>query len=67
MPRILVATTDGLHELDDRRVPGSVHHAGRAVTTVVQWEKQLWAIVDGSEVWHTAEVGGWNHLGDLEH
>jgi hypothetical protein len=67
MPRILVATTDGLHELDDRRVPGSVHHTGRAVTTVVQWEKQLWAIVDGSEVWHTAEVGGWNHLGDLEH
>src|SRR6266545_3533389 len=67
MPRLLVATTDGLHELDDRRVPGSVHHAGRAVTTVVQCEKQLWAIVDGSEVWHTAEVGGWNHLGDLEH
>jgi hypothetical protein len=66
MPRILVATTDGLHELDDRAVPEGVHHTGRAVTTVVQWEKQLWAIVDGTELWHTAEVDGWTHLSDLE-
>ena len=66
MPRILVATTDGLHELDDRAVLEGVHHTGRAVTTVVQWEKQLWAIVDGSELWHTAEVDGWTHLSDLE-
>ena len=67
MPRILVATAEGLHELGDGAVPGRAHHAGRAVTTVVQWEKQLWAIVDGSEVWHAAEVEGWTHLGDLEH
>jgi len=67
MPRILVATAEGLHELGDGAVPGRVHHAGRAVTTVVEWEKQLWAIVDGSEVWHAAEIDGWNQLGDLEH
>jgi hypothetical protein len=67
MPRILVATADGLHELGDGAVPGSVHHAGRVVTTVVEWEKQLWAIVDRSEVWHTAEIDGWNQLGDLGH
>jgi hypothetical protein len=67
MPRILVATGEGLHELGDGAVPVRVHHAGRAVTTVVEWEKQLWAIVDGSEVWHAAEVDGWTHLGDLEH
>ena len=67
MPRILVATTEGLHELGDGAVPGRVHHAGRAVTTVVEWEEQLWAIVDGSEVWHAAEIDGWTHLGDLEH
>jgi len=67
MPRILAASRDGLRELDDRAVPGAVHHAGRAVTTVVQGGKQLWAIVDGSEVWHTAEGDGWTHLGDLEH
>jgi hypothetical protein len=65
MPRILVATADGLHELGDGAVPGRVHQAGRVVTTVVEWEKQLWAIVDRSEVWHTAEVDGWNQLGDL--
>jgi len=67
MPRILVATADGLHELGDGAVTGRVHHAGRVVTTVVEWEKQLWAIVDRSEVWHTAEVDGWNQLGDLGH
>jgi len=67
MPGILVATADGLHELGDGAVPGRVHHAGRAVTTVVEWEKQLWAIVDGSEVWHAAEIDGWTHLGDLGH
>jgi hypothetical protein len=67
MPRILVATAEGLHELDDGAVPGRVHHAGRAVTTVVEWEEQLWAIVDGSEVWHAAEMDGWTYLGDLEH
>jgi hypothetical protein len=37
------------------------------VNTVVEWEKQLWAIVDGSEVWHAAEVDGWTHLAGLEH
>jgi hypothetical protein len=67
MPRILVATAEGLHELGDGAVPGRVHHTGRAVTTVVEWEEQLWAIVDGSEVWHAAEIDGWTHLGDLEH
>jgi hypothetical protein len=67
MPRILVATADGLHELGDGAVPGRVHHAGRVVTTVVEWEKQLWAIIDRSEVWHMAEVDGWNQLGELGH
>jgi hypothetical protein len=67
MPRVLVATADGLHELGDGAVPGRVHHPGRVVTTVAEWEKQLWAIVDRSEVWHTAEVDGWNQLGDLGH
>jgi hypothetical protein len=67
MPRLLVATADGLHELGDRAVPGRVHHAGRVVTTVVEWEKQLWAIIDRSEVWHMAEVDGWDQLGDLGH
>jgi hypothetical protein len=66
MAGILVATADGLHEFDDRGVAGDVLHAGRTVTTVAQSEQQLWAIVDGSEIWHTAEVDGWTHLGDLE-
>ncbi len=65
MPHILVATANGLHELGDGAVPGRVHHAGRAVTTVAQDPKGFWAIVDGSEVWHAAELDGWAHLADL--
>lgn len=66
MPRIFVATTDGLHSFDDRGFPGSVHHAGRAVTTIAPERTQLWAVIEGSEVWHTADIDRWTHVGDIE-
>jgi hypothetical protein len=66
MPRILVATGDGLHAFDDRAVLGPVHHAGRAVTTVAQGQKELWAVVEGSEVWRTSDFDRWTRLGDIE-
>ncbi|HEV8622395.1 MAG TPA: hypothetical protein VGR33_05840 [Actinomycetota bacterium] len=65
MPRILVATADGLHELGDGAVLGRVHHAGRVVTTVAQGPKEFWTVVDGSEVWHTADLNRWTHLADM--
>src|SRR6266498_1140272 len=65
MPGILVATADGLHELGDGAAPGRVHHAGRVVTTVAQGRKDFWTVLEGSEVWHTADLDQWTHLADL--
>jgi hypothetical protein len=65
MPRILIATAEGLHELGDGAVLGRVHHAGRDVTTVAQGRKEFWTVLDGSEVWHTADLGRWTHLADM--
>jgi hypothetical protein len=65
MPRILIATAEGLHELGDGAVLGRVHHAGRVVTTVAQGRKEFWMVLDGSEVWHTADLDRWTHLGDM--
>lgn len=65
MPQILVAARDGLHTFDDQGVEGPTHHAGRAVTAVAPEERKLWAIIDGSEVWHAAGIE-WNHVADLD-
>jgi hypothetical protein len=65
MPGILVATADGLHELGDGAVFGRVHHAGRVVTTVAQGRKEFWTVIEGSEVWHTADLDRWTHLADM--
>jgi hypothetical protein len=65
MPRILVATAEGLHELGDGAVLGRVHHAGRVVTTVAHGRKEFWTVLDGSEVWHTADLDRWTHLADM--
>ncbi len=65
MLRILVATRDGLHTLDERGHEGATHHAGRPVTAIVRDGPQLWAIVDRAEVWHAPE-GEWRHIATLD-
>jgi hypothetical protein len=65
MPRILVATANGLHELGDGAAPGGVHHTGRALTTVAQDRKGFWTIVDGAQLWHSDDLDRWAHLADL--
>jgi len=65
MPGILVATAEGLHELGDGAVRGRVHHSGRVVTTVAQGRKEFWTVLEGSEVWHTANLDRWTHLADM--
>ena len=59
MPRILIATKDGLH------VDGKVQHAGLAVTAIASDGTELWAIVDGSQVWREAGTG-WSHFAELD-
>jgi len=65
MPQTLVATSDGLHVFDGRGSAGPVQHAGRSVTAVMRDGPQLWAILDGAEVWHAPDVE-WAEIARLE-
>jgi len=62
--RVLVASREGLHPFDDRGAPAPVQLAGRAVTTLAPHGRELWAAVDGSELWRTSGAE-WNHISDL--
>jgi hypothetical protein len=65
MPRILVATADGMHSFDHDGRPGGVDHDGRSVTALGRARDDFWAIVDASELWH-ATGAGWSRASDLE-
>jgi len=65
MPRLLVAARDGLHPFDDQGRPGEVQHLGRSVTAVAPARSDLWAVVDGSQIWHDAGTE-WRHVADLD-
>jgi hypothetical protein len=65
VPRILIASSDGLLTFDDRGVPGPVHHAGRAVTSLAPARQELWAIVEGSELWHTPDIDRWTNVAGI--
>ena len=66
MPRILVAAPDGLHTFDEHGLPGLVQHAGRSVTAIAPAREDLWAIVEGSEVWHAADTERWTLATEME-
>jgi hypothetical protein len=71
MPRILVATREGLHRFDEKGVPESVDHAGRHVSSVARERSALWAVVDGTEIWHApdaiaAGLWAWERVVDLD-
>src|SRR5437879_7489280 len=65
MPQILVGTGDGLHRFDASGRLIGVEHAGREVTTNAPEGWELWAILDGREVVHTAGVDWWFHVANL--
>jgi hypothetical protein len=62
MPSILVATREGLYPFDAAGRPGDVQF-GRPVTALAPARSELWAIVDGSEIWRTVD-SDWNHVAD---
>jgi hypothetical protein len=62
--RVLVASREGLHAFDDRGAPAPVQLVGRAVTTLAPHGRDLWAAVDGSELWR-ASGEEWSHIADL--
>ncbi|MGH2629975.1 MAG: WD40/YVTN/BNR-like repeat-containing protein [Actinomycetota bacterium] len=61
---IFVATKDGLATFDHGRAL-DVAHAGRSVTALGRMRDDVWAIVDGAELWHVTETGR-SHVADLE-
>jgi hypothetical protein len=65
MPRVLVATSDGLHvyDADGREIETQL--SGRRVSAVVRDASELWAIVDAREVWHGVD-GTWLGVATLE-
>jgi hypothetical protein len=65
MPSVLVGNRDGLLWFDAGGRPGDVAHQGRPVTAVAPDGDALWAIVDDSEVWHSADRRTWTSAGDL--
>ena len=62
---ILVATADGLHRFDAASGDHRIEHAGREVTFVAPEGWELWAILEGREIMHTAGVDWWFHVGTL--
>ena len=61
----MVATSDGLHALDERGTTEPVQHAGRPVTAVMRDGPQLWAIIDGGQIWHAPDAE-WREIARLE-
>jgi hypothetical protein len=64
--RILVGTSDGLHRFDASGERIGLEHAGRRVTAIAREGWELWAILDGSGLWHTAGIDWWFHAGELQ-
>src|SRR5438093_11266456 len=65
MAEILVATRDGLHRFDVSGRLLKVEFAGREVSTIAPEGWELWAILEGTEVVHTAGVDWWFHVANL--
>jgi hypothetical protein len=46
--------------------PAGIQQPGREITAVAAEGLELWAILDGVEVWHTAALDWWFHVGALD-
>ena len=66
MPRVLVGTADGLHRFDSSGNRLGTEHKDSAVTALTPEGWELWAVLDGTELWHTAGVDWWFHVADSE-
>ncbi len=57
VPRILIATQDGLHTLGADGQAAAPSFERKPVTAIVRDRPDLWAIVDRSEIWREPEEG----------
>jgi len=65
MPELIVATRDGLHSFDHQGAAGAVAHPGRSVAGVAHAGSDLWAIVEGPQIWRTAG-NEWSRVAELD-
>lgn len=65
MAQILAGTSNGLHRFDTAGSMTKVEHPGREVTTLGPEGWELWAILDGVDVVHTAGVDWWFHVAKI--
>lgn len=66
MAQILAGTKNGLHRFDSHGGKHRVEHEGREVTMVAPEGWELWAILDGREIVHTAGIDWWFHVADFK-
>lgn len=66
MPTIFVGTGDGLRGFSPDGGSPTHQHSGRDVTAVAPEGPATWVILDGRELWRTADEGGWSRAGTLE-
>src|ERR1700740_393721 len=55
----LVATDDGLHLVDGVNATAVDDLAGRGVLALAKDDAGAWALVDGRELWRSADMFGW--------
>lgn len=65
MSQVLVGTRNGLHRFGASGDLLGIEHVGREVTTIAPEGWELWAVLDGKEVVHTAGVEWWFHVANL--
>jgi hypothetical protein len=66
VPTIFVGTGDGLRGLSLDGSSPTHQHPGRDVTAVAPEGPATWVILDGRELWRTADEGGWTRAGTLD-
>jgi hypothetical protein len=66
VPRILIATADGLHEVDGSGHASAAGLAGRSITALASDPNARWALVEGAEVWRSAAGGDWDRVAIAE-
>ena len=59
MAPIFVGTTDGLYQLEATGATGPSWFGGRSVAVLGRENTELWAMLDGRDLWHTIGGGEW--------
>ena len=65
MTRIFIATREGLHIIDGSGNAEAVQHDGRSITAIMRDGPELWAIIDGREIWRAPDTD-WSEIAVLE-